>query len=119
MSSPQETRAVYEDTERGLTIESRFDTGSVTLGALAFGIGGFGTGKMSPRTQNKMMRLRIIAQFTAVVIMIMSGFILFDTSRMVNGGETNYIRATVGLYLSIFNIFIHLLNLLGALSGRE
>ena len=56
---------------------------------------------------------------SAAVIMLMSGFILFDTSRMVNGGETNYVRATVSLYLSIFNIFIHLLNLLGFASGDD
>ena len=56
---------------------------------------------------------------SAVVILIMSGFILFDTSRMVNGGETNYILATVSLYLSIFNIFIHLLHLLGAARGND
>jgi len=43
----------------------------------------------------------------------MSGFILFDTSRIINGGETNYIMATYGLYLTIFNIFINLLSLLG------
>ena len=42
------------------------------------------------------------------VIMLMSGFILMDTSRIVLGGETNYIMATFGMYLSIFNIFIHL-----------
>jgi len=53
---------------------------------------------------------------SAAVIMIMSGFILFDTSRMVNGGETNYVVATVSLYLSIFNIFISLLNILGIAS---
>jgi len=53
---------------------------------------------------------------SAAVIMVMSGFILFDTSRMVNGGETNYVLATVGLYLSIFNIFISLLNILGIAS---
>jgi modulator of FtsH protease len=56
---------------------------------------------------------------SAVVILIMSGFILFDTGRMVNGGETNYILATVSLYLSIFNIFIHLLHLLGIASGDD
>ena len=56
---------------------------------------------------------------SSVVILIMSGFILFDTSRIMNGGERNYIMATVSLYLSIFNIFIHLLNLLGALTGRN
>ena len=51
---------------------------------------------------------------SAAVVMIMSGLILFDTSRIINGGETNYIRATVGLYLSIYNLFVHLLALLGA-----
>ena len=50
---------------------------------------------------------------SSVVVLIMSGFILFDTSRIINGGETNYIRATVSLYLSIFNIFVHLLSILG------
>ena len=50
---------------------------------------------------------------SAAVILLMSGFILHDTSRMVNGGETNYILATVGLYLSMFNIFVNLLQLLG------
>ncbi len=50
---------------------------------------------------------------SAAIIMIMSGFILYDTSRMVNGGETNYVMATVGLYLNIFNIFVNLLHLLG------
>ncbi|MDA0892914.1 MAG: Bax inhibitor-1/YccA family protein, partial [Proteobacteria bacterium] len=50
---------------------------------------------------------------SAAVIMIMSGLILVDTSRIINGGETNYIRATVGLYLNIYNIFVHLLHLLG------
>ena len=53
------------------------------------------------------------------IIMVMSGFILFDTSRIVSGGETNYIMATYGLYLSIFNIFISLLNILGIMGGDE
>ena len=56
---------------------------------------------------------------SAVVILIMSGFILYDTSRIVHGGETNYILATVGLYLSLYNIFVNLLHLLGALSGDD
>jgi len=55
----------------------------------------------------------------SVVILIMSGFILYDTGRIVNGGETNYVLATVGLYISIFNIFVHLLHLLGAFSGND
>jgi len=53
---------------------------------------------------------------SAVVIMIMSGFILFQTSAMINGGETNYISATAGLFLSILNIFTSLLHILGAFS---
>ena len=56
---------------------------------------------------------------SAAVIMIMSGLILMDTSRIVHGGETNYIRATVGLYLNIFNLFVHLLHLLGVFGGDD
>lgn len=50
---------------------------------------------------------------SAAIILVMSGFILFDTSRIINGGETNYVIATVSLYLSIYNIFVHLLSILG------
>ncbi len=53
------------------------------------------------------------------IILLMSAFILFDTSRIVRGGETNYIMATYGLYLSIFNIFISLLQILGIMGGDE
>lgn len=49
----------------------------------------------------------------AAIVLLMSGFILFETSRIVNGGETNYILATTGLYLSIYNLFTALLHLLG------
>jgi len=64
----------------------------------------------------------IPALFLAVnvaVIMIMSGFILFQTSAIINGGETNYIMATAGLFLSILNLFTALLQLLGAFSGDD
>ncbi len=50
---------------------------------------------------------------SAGIIMLMSGFILYDTSRIIHGGETNYVMATVSLYLNIFNIFVNLLHLLG------
>ena len=56
---------------------------------------------------------------SAAVVMIMSGLILMDTSRIVHGGETNYIRATVGLYLNIFNLFVHLLHLLSVFGGDD
>ncbi len=51
---------------------------------------------------------------SALIVLLMSGFILFDTSRIIHGGETNYIRATVALYLDIYNLFTALLHLLGA-----
>lgn len=56
---------------------------------------------------------------SAAVVFLMSGFILYDTSRIVNGGETNYIMATTGLYLSIYNLFVSLMHLLGAFSGND
>ncbi len=56
---------------------------------------------------------------SAAIIMIMSGLILFDTSRIIHGGETNYIRATVSLYLNIYNIFTSLLHLLGVFGGDD
>ncbi|PCJ48323.1 MAG: BAX inhibitor protein [Gammaproteobacteria bacterium] len=49
---------------------------------------------------------------SAAVILLFSGFILYDTSSIIRGEQTNYILATVGMYLNIYNIFIHLLNLL-------
>ena len=56
---------------------------------------------------------------SAVGVLVFSGFILYDTSRMVNGGETNYVMMTVSLYLNIYNLFLMLLHLTGALSGDD
>tara|TARA_B100000780_G_C21024381_1_gene410611 strand:+ start:143 stop:811 length:669 start_codon:yes stop_codon:yes gene_type:complete len=56
---------------------------------------------------------------SAVGVLIFSGFILYDTSRMVNGGETNYVMMTVSLYLNIYNLFMMLLHLTGALSSDD
>ncbi len=53
---------------------------------------------------------------SSIIIVLMSGFILYDTSRIIHGGETNYIMVTVSLYLSIYNIFINLLAILGIMS---
>ena len=52
-----------------------------------------------------------------VAIAIFSAFILVDVQRVVNGGETNYIIATLGIYLSVYNIFSNLLALLGIFGG--
>ncbi|MCC2615749.1 Bax inhibitor-1/YccA family protein [Aestuariibacter halophilus] len=55
----------------------------------------------------------------AAIVFIMSGLILFDTSRIIHGGETNYVRATVSMYLNIYNLFVSLLHLIGAFSGDD
>jgi modulator of FtsH protease len=56
---------------------------------------------------------------SAMFILLMSGLILYETSNIIHGGETNYIMATVSLYVSIFNLFTSLLHLLGFMSGDE
>jgi modulator of FtsH protease len=55
---------------------------------------------------------------SGAIILLMSGLILFETSNIINGGETNYIMATYSLYLSIFNIFISLLQILGIMGDE-
>jgi len=56
---------------------------------------------------------------SAVVIVVFSLFLLHDVSRIVNGGETTYIMATTGVYMSLFNIFANLLQLIMALFGER
>jgi FtsH-binding integral membrane protein len=56
---------------------------------------------------------------SAIVIVVFALFLLHDVSRIVNGGETNYIMAATGCYLSLFNIFANLLQLLMALTGEK
>ena len=56
---------------------------------------------------------------SGLVALLSVGLILFETSRIVNGGETNYVLATVGLYISVFNLFSSLLSLLGMGGGNE
>jgi modulator of FtsH protease len=56
---------------------------------------------------------------SAAFILISSGMILLQTSQIIHGGETNYISATIGLFVSIYNLFVSLLNILSAFSGRD
>lgn len=56
---------------------------------------------------------------SAIAVMLFSAYILFDVSRIVNGGETNYVMATLALYMNIYNLFINLLQLLMAFSGER
>jgi modulator of FtsH protease len=56
---------------------------------------------------------------SAMFVLLMSGLILYQTSEIINGGETNYIMATVTLYVTIYNLFTSLLHLLGAFGGDD
>lgn len=71
------------------------------LGAIFFGISG--------------LSLAVSALF----ILLMAGLILYETSNIIHGSETNYIMATVTLYVSIFNLFTSLLHLLGFMNGED
>ena len=56
---------------------------------------------------------------SALAILIFSAFILVDLQRVVNGGETNYVTATLSVYLSVYNVFSNLLALLGIFGGND
>ncbi|MFV1973864.1 MAG: Bax inhibitor-1/YccA family protein [Thiohalobacterales bacterium] len=56
---------------------------------------------------------------SSMFVLLMAGLILYQTSAIIHGGETNYIMATVTLYVSIFNLFTSLLHLLGAFNSNE
>lgn len=56
---------------------------------------------------------------SAMFVVLSSGIILLQTSQIINGGETNYIMATVTLFVSLFNLFISLLNILGFVNSRD
>jgi len=56
---------------------------------------------------------------SSMFILLMSGLILYETSNIIHGGETNYIMATVTLFVSIFNLFTSLLHLLGFMNGDD
>ena len=56
---------------------------------------------------------------SAVAVVLFSAYILYDVSRIVTGGETNYVSATLALYLDVYNVFVSLLNLLMAFGGER
>jgi len=56
---------------------------------------------------------------SSIAVLLFSAYILYDVSRIVHGGETNYVMATMGLFLNIYNLFINLLSLLMAFSGQR
>ncbi|MEY3182301.1 MAG: inner membrane protein yccA [Pseudomonadota bacterium] len=56
---------------------------------------------------------------SSFMVLLFSGFILYDTSRIIHDGERNYIMATMSLYLNIYNLFVNLLMIITALAGRR
>jgi FtsH-binding integral membrane protein len=56
---------------------------------------------------------------SAIAVVIFSAYILFDVQRIINGGETNYISATLAIYLDVYNVFANLLSLLGIFGGER
>ncbi len=56
---------------------------------------------------------------SAIAVMIFSAYILFDVQRIINGGETNYITATLSIYLDLYNVFVNLLAILGIVGGER
>ena len=56
---------------------------------------------------------------SAIVVLLFSAYLLYDINRIVRGGETNYVSATLAVYLDVYNIFIHLLNLIMAFTGER
>ena len=56
---------------------------------------------------------------SAMFILLMSGLILYQTGEIIHGGETNYIMATITLFISIYNLFLSLLHILGIFGGDD
>jgi FtsH-binding integral membrane protein len=56
---------------------------------------------------------------SVIAVFIFSAYILYDVSRIIHGGETNYVMATMALFLNIYNLFVSLLNILLAFSGQR
>ncbi|CAH0533753.1 Modulator of FtsH protease YccA [Vibrio stylophorae] len=56
---------------------------------------------------------------SSAIVLLFSGYILYDTSSIIHGEETNYVRATVGMYLNLFNIFMSLVRILGIMGSDD
>ena len=99
----------------GYVLTSRKDFsfmgGFLMVGILVAFLGGLGAFIF----QMPVLSLAVSGMF----VLLMSGLILYQTSEIIHGGETNYIMATVTLYISIYNLFLSLLHLLGALGGHD
>ncbi len=88
-----------------------FMGGLLMVGILVAFLGGIGAAIFSIPA----LSLAVSGMF----VLLMSGMILYEVSRLVHGGETNYIMATVSLYVTIYNLFLSLLQLLGVFAGED
>ncbi|TBO32447.1 BAX inhibitor (BI)-1/YccA family protein [Aquabacterium lacunae] len=61
----------------------------------------------------------LMLTISALAVVIFSAFILYDLKRIIDGGETNYVTATLSIYLSVYNVFTSLLQILGVLGGND
>ena len=61
----------------------------------------------------------LMLTISVLAIVIFSAFMLYDVQRVVNGGETNYVTATLAIYLDLYNVFTNLLALLGIFGGSR
>ena len=99
----------------GYALTSRKDFsfmgGFLVVGILVAFLGGIGAMIFSM----PLLSLAVSGMF----VLLMSGLILYETSNIIHGGETNYIMATVTLYISIYNLFLSLLHLLTAFGGDD
>jgi modulator of FtsH protease len=66
-----------------------------------------------------MQSTALMMTLSVLAIVIFSGFMLFDIKRVIDGGETNYITATLSVYLSVYNVFQSLLMILGVVGGER
>ena len=72
----------------------------------------------SPALANIFLQLpALMLTISVMAIVIFSAFMLVDLQRVVNGGETNYVSATLAIYLDVYNVFSNLLMLLGIFGG--
>ena len=61
----------------------------------------------------------LMIAISLIAIAIFSAFMLYDINRIITGGETNYVTATLAIYLDVYNVFVNLLALLGISSGSN
>ena len=80
---------------------------------------GGASGTVTLRMANWALGLLVLGLGSGLFVLLMSSLIMWQTQDIIRGGETNYIMATVTLYVAIFNLFTSLLHLLGFMNGQE